>query len=155
MTRIPLPETICQRLSEKAVQYAREDIASRGWSNQAMGALVGMPGQGRVGIKTSVKYLMYQNEGIRPFLMHWVDGKTIPLGCGRGDGPHFRRGGNVGKPGYVDIPHVGKVWRDQRWRFPGLKPKRFMQDAITRAISEEKDSIRQELMEALKGGYRG
>lgn len=155
MTRIPLPESICQRLSEKAVQYAREDIASRGWSNRAMGALVSMPGQGQVGIKTSVKYLMHQNEGVRPFLMHWVDGKTIPMGCAKGDGPHFRRGGNVGKPGYVDIPHVGKVWRDQRWRFPGLKPKRFMQDAITRALTEEKENIRRELMEALKGGYRG
>ncbi len=153
--RVPLPESICQRVSMKAVQFAREDIATRGWSNRSMGALSPYSGQGLVGIQTSVKYLMRQNEGISPFLMHWVEGKIIPMGCSQGDGPHFRRGKDVGKPGYVDIPHRGKVWRDQKWRHPGLKPKNFMQDAISRAISEERESIRQEIMEALKGGYRG
>lgn len=155
--RIPLPESICERLSMKAVQYAREDVVSRGWSNQAMGALNPYPGKGLVGIKTSAKYLMRQEQGIRPFLMTWVEGRTIPMGCKQGDGPHIRRGikGVVGTPGYVDIPHRGRVWRDQRWRHPGLKPKNFMRDAIDRAIKEEKDSIQKELMEALKGGYRG
>ena len=153
--RLPLPENICERLSMKAVQYAREDVASRGWSNRAMGALNPMPGKGLVGIKTTAKFAMYQNQGIRPFLMTWVEDKTIPLGCKQGDGPHFRRGSGVGKPGYVDIPHKGRVWRDQKWRHPGLKPKRFMEDAIMRAIKEDKDAIQKELMEALKGGYRG
>jgi hypothetical protein len=158
MTRIPLPDPICQRLAQKAVQYAREDIAGRGWSSRSMGALVTYtPGQGLVGIKTSAKYLAYQNRGFAPFIMWWVDkkGGAIPLGCKAGDGPHFRRGGQAGKPGYVDIPHVGRRWRDQKWRHPGLKPKHFMQDAIVRALNEEKESIRSEIMEALKGGYRG
>lgn len=155
--RIPLPENICQRLSMKAVQYAREDVVNRGWSNRSMGALTDMSRKGLVGIKTSAKYLMRQEEGFDPFLMHWVEGRTIPLDCKQGDGPHIRRGvkGVVGTPGYVTIPHRGRVWRDQRWRHPGLKPKNFMRDAILRAINEEQDSIRQELMEALKGGYRG
>lgn len=153
--RLPLPENICQRLSMKAVQYAREDVAARGWSNRSMGALNDMSSKGLVGIRTSVKYLMRQEQGFDPFLMHWVEGRTVPLGCNRGDGPHIRKGRGVGKPGWVDIPHRGRVWRDQKWRHPGLKPKNFMRDAILRAINEEQDSIRQELMEALKGGYRG
>lgn len=120
-----------------------------------MGALNPYSAKGLVGIKTSVKYLMRQNEGFSAFLMHWVEGKTIPMACKQGDGPHFRRGKDVGKPGYVNIPHRGRVWRDQKWRHPGLKPKNFMQDAILRAINEERDSIQKEIMEALKGGYRG
>ena len=157
MTRVPLPDSICQRLSMKAVQFAREDIASRGWSNRSMGALNSMPGQGTVGIRTSAKYLMFQNQGIQPFLMTWVEGRTIGMPCKQGDGPHFRRGKDVGKPGYVDIPHRGKVWRDQKWRYPGLKPKLFMQNAISRAIKEEQEAIRREIMEAMKGdgNYRG
>lgn len=153
--RIPLSEASCRRISEKAVQYARENIAGRGWSGQSLGALSAMPSEGWVGIRTSVKYLMRQNQGFPSFIMWWVDDKTLPLGCKVGDGPHFRRGKDPGKPGYVDIPHVGRVWRDQKWRHPGLKPKNFMQDAITRAISEERDAIKKELMEALKGTYRG
>ena len=153
--RIPLPPEICARLSMKAVQYAREDVVNRGWSNRAMAALNPSSDKGLVGIKTSAKYLMRQEQGINPFLMHWVEGRTVPRGCKQGDGPHIRRGRGVGKPGYVDIPHRGRVWRDQKWRHPGLKPKNFMRDAILRAINEEQDSIRAELMEALKGGYRG
>jgi hypothetical protein len=98
---------------------------------------------------------MYQNSGIRPFLMRWVEGRVVPMGCSQGDGPHFRRGGQAGKPGYVDIPHVGRKWRDQKWRHPGLKPKNFMQNAINKAISDENDAIRRDLMSALKGEYVG
>lgn len=120
-----------------------------------MGALIPFPGSGKVGIKTSVKYLMRQNEGFPAFLMTWVEGRTVPIGCAKGDGPHFRRGSGVGKPGYVDIPHVGRVWRDQKWRHPGLKPKNFMQDAILKAIQDQKSTIQQDIMSALKGQYNG
>jgi hypothetical protein len=157
MTRIPVPAPICQRISDKAAQFAREDIASRGWSNQAMGALTAFPGDSKVGIRTSLKYLMRQNDGIKPFIMWWVDkkGGPIPIGCKQGDGPHFRRGGQAGQPGYVDIPHVGRKWRDQKWRHPGLKPKNFMQNAINKAIDQEKEAIRRDIMAALKGEYVG
>lgn len=139
----------------KAVQYAREDVVNRGWSNRALTALNPYSEKGLVGIKVTAKYLMRQEQGINPFLMHWVEGRTVPLGCNQGDGPHIRKGRGVGKPGYVDIPHRGRVWRDQKWRHPGLKPKNFMRDAILRAINEEQESIRSEIMDALKGGYRG
>jgi hypothetical protein len=94
---------------------------------------------------------MYQESGIKPFLMTWVDGKTLPMKCAQGDGPHFRRGGHVGEPGMVDIPHRGKVWRNQRWRHPGLKPKNFMHDAIEKAIKESRNDIHQEIMRAIRG----
>ena len=68
-----------------------------------------------------------------------------------GDGPHFRRGGTAGTPGMVDIPHVGKKWRDQRWRHPGLPAQRFMQKSIARATRESKEDIRKTIIAILSG----
>ena len=149
--KIPVPTAICQQISQNAVRYAREDMRGYGWSDRALQAIQPMNQDGMVGIRTSLKYLMYQEKGTRPFLMHWVDGRTITMGCKQGDGPHFRRGGHVGEPGYVDIPHVGKVWRDQRWRNPGVKGRHFMQNGLNRAIQEGKPMIRAYAMSLLKG----
>ena len=63
------------------------------------------------------------------------------MGCSQGDGPHFRRGGHVGEPGFVDIPHVGKVWRDQRWRHPGVKGRNFMKNGLNKAVAEAKPQL--------------
>lgn len=149
--RIPLPKDAAERIAQKAVMYARQDMAGRGWKSQQ--GLSVMSGEGMVGIKTSVRYLMYQEKGIRPFLMKWVEGKTLGMSCSMGDGPHFRRGGHVGEPGYVEIPHKGRVWREARWRHPGLRPKSFMKNAIQRAIADEKNNLHQDIMSALRGEY--
>jgi replicative DNA helicase len=60
-----------------------------------------------------------------------------------GDGPHFRRGGHVGEPGYVNIPHVGQVWRNERWKHPGLQSKNFMKDGLEQAIRDNQPVIKQ------------
>jgi hypothetical protein len=128
-------------------------MSGRGWKSGHQ--LVPYPGPpGQVGIRVSAKYftyLMHQERGIKPFLMTWVQGKTLPLSCSVGDGPHFRRGGHVGEPGYVDIPHKGRTWRNQRWRHPGLQPKYFMRDALDRAIKDSHNDIKQVVMKALRG----
>jgi len=150
MTRLPIPASIGQRIAERAVQYAREDVRARGW--QSSGALQPLSGQGEVGITSTVKYLLHQNKGISPFVMYWVEGRTVPMSCKQGDGPHFRTGRAPGQPGWADIPHRGKVWRNQKWRHPGLKPKRFIESAIQRAIRESHDEIQTEMMRILRGG---
>lgn len=152
--RIPVPAPLAMKISRDAVRHANESMAGFGWSDKAMQALSPMPGEGLVGIKTSAKYLMYQERGIKPFLMWWVQGRTIPMGCKAGDGPHFRRGGHVGEPGYVDIPHVGQVWRDQRWRHPGLAPKNFMRDSLHRAVEENRPLMQQWARNLFKAGAR-
>ena len=139
--KVPLPAPLAAKISADAVKFAREEMGTYGWSNKAIQALQPMSNEGVVGIKTTVKYLMYQERGIQPFLMRWVEGRTIPLSCKLGDGPHFRTGGHVGEPGYVDIPHVGQVWRDQRWRHPGLQPKSFMRTGLQKAIAANKPMI--------------
>lgn len=151
MTHIPLSEALCRTISDRAVAHARQDLAGRGWKSAS--GLVPYPAEGQVGIKTTVKYLMHQESGIKPFLMSWVEGRTIPMSCAQGDGPHFRHAkqGVVGTPGEVDIPHKGKVWRNARWRHPGLRPKNFMHSAIEKAIHDSKGEIHQEVMRALKG----
>lgn len=68
-----------------------------------------------------------------------------------GDGPHIRKGVAPGTPGYVNIPHRGRVWRDQRWRHPGIQPQRFMQTAIEAAIKSEQPTIKRDIMAALRG----
>lgn len=77
---------------------------------------------------------------------------TLPLACKQGDGPHFRNGKGVGTPGWVDIPHKGKVFRQQRWRHPGLKPKQFMEKSITQALKDSRMDIQATIMTSLRGG---
>ncbi|QZE10462.1 hypothetical protein SEA_SCOOBYDOOBYDOO_116 [Mycobacterium phage ScoobyDoobyDoo] len=147
MTRVALPAQTCQVITQFAVQKAREDVIGRGW--RSSGALQPFSDQGQVGIRSTVKHLLYQNNGVKSFLMTWVEGRTIPMACKQGDGPHFVRGREVGRPGYVNIPHRGKVWRDQKWRYPGLKPKRFIESSIAAAIKENKDFIRTSIIKAV------
>lgn len=141
---VPIPQQLAIQVSQDAVANARNTMGQWGWSNLSLQALQPMPGDGgRVGIQTTAKYLMYQERGIQPFLMWWVQGRSVPLSCKAGDGPHFRRGGHVGEPGYVSIPHVGQVWRAQRWRHPGLSGRHFMQDGLSQAIDDNIPAIKQ------------
>lgn len=152
MTKVPIPQQLALKISQDAVRYAREEMHGYGWSDKTLQALQPMPGEGVVGIKTSLKYLMYQERGIQPFLMWWVNGRTVPLACKQGDGPHFRRGSHVGEPGWVEIPHRGRVWRDARWRHPGLQPKNFMQKGLQRALTENQQLIKNYARRMLGGG---
>lgn len=149
--KVPIPMELAQKISNDAVGYARNQMRTWNWSSKSLQAISPMPSEGNVGVKTSQKYLMYQERGIQPFLMHWVDNKTIPMKCKQGDGPHFRRGGHVGEPGYVDIPHVGKVWRAQRWHHPGLSPKNFMSGGLQQAIDANQSTINKWLAGLIKG----
>jgi hypothetical protein len=149
MTRIPAPSDLTQQIATLAAQKARENLRGRGWKSS--GALQPYSGDGEVGISSTVNHLLIQNRGFSPFVMWWVKNRTIPLACKFGDGPHIRSGNTVGTPGYVNIPHRGRVWREQRWKHPGLKPKRFMESAITSAIKDSKPQIRRAIMASLRG----
>jgi hypothetical protein len=153
MVHIPLPEDLARKVSDKAVQIARQDMTGKGWKSAR--TLVPRASTGSVGITTSVRYLLYQESGTQPFLMKWVEGRTLPMGCKQGDGPHFRHAarGVVGTPGYVDIPHQGRVWRPQRWRHPGLKPTNIMHNAIRQAIKESRSDIQADIRRAIRGEY--
>ena len=149
--RVPVPAKVCAQISTRAQQICTEKMKGYGWSDKSIQAMTPLSQEGQVGIKTSLKYLMHQERGVRPFLMWWVQDRTLPMACKQGDGPHFKRGSHVGEPGWVDIPHQGRVWREQRWRYPGLQPKNFMRDSIMQAVKEMGPEIQKELMKALTG----
>lgn len=151
MTRVAAPADLTSLIADKAARYARQDLRGRGWKSS--GALGPYSQPGEIGISSTVNYLLIQNRGFGPFVMWWVKNRTVPLSCKLGDGPHFRFGNpdSVGTAGYVDIPHKGRTFRPIRWRHPGLKPKRFMERAISRAIKDSRSDIRKSVMLSLRG----
>lgn len=153
MTRVGLPPDLTSMIADRAMQNARRDLVKRGWKSAS--SLSPVSEQGRVGISSTLNYVLKQNSGFDEFIMWWVKNRVVPLGCPQGDGPHIRFGNPdaVGTPGMVDIPHKGKVFRPVRWKHPGLKPKRFMETAITQAIKDSRADIKKTLIMSLRGGY--
>jgi hypothetical protein len=150
MTLVPASQEICQQVSDRAAQLAKENIASLGWSNRSIQAMVAYAQDGKIGIKSTLKYLIHQDRGIRPFVMWWAEGRTIPMGGP--DGVHFVKAVGVGTPGYVTLPGGVRKWRDQRWKHPGLDPKNFMENALKQAVQDSRPGIQQMMMSAITGG---
>ena len=150
MTRIGVPADLAQKIADRAAQNARQELRGRGWKSS--GALQPYADEGQVGISSTINHLLIQNRGFEPFVMWWVKNRTLPLACAQGDGPHFRNGSKVGTPGWVDIPHKGRVFRQQRWKHPGLKPKRFMEKSIGKALKDSRMDIQKSIMKSLTGG---
>jgi hypothetical protein len=153
--KVPIPESVSREIAEVAVQRARENFVRRGWSPQAQNSLSPVFGEGVVGIRTDLNYLSFQNRGIRSFVMWWAEGRIIPMP----DGPIRATG--VGQPGFVKVPSKTfpgvkvSVWRDQKWKHPGLKPKRFFENAISQAILEATPRLKERTMKALAGEEQG
>jgi hypothetical protein len=151
MPVLPLPEPLAAQIAERATRNAREGLVRRGWSPRNQSALHPVAEEGLVGIRTSVQYLMYQNRGIRPFLMTALEGKTVPI-----KGRLFRVRG-VGMPGmgFQDRkynPVKGPVWRQQRWRHPGIRPERFLENAISQSLLEFGPQLQGRIVRAIAEG---
>lgn len=149
--KIPVPEPVAKEIAEAAVRYAREDIAKRGWSSTAQTALSPVSDLGVVGIQSSRNYLLIQNKGFRAFTMTWAEGRVIPIN-GR-----LVTAKGVGKPGFVRVPSkdfpgvMVSMWRNKKWRHPGLRPKNFLEDSINKAIDEASDTLKERTLAALRG----
>lgn len=152
MPILQLPEEITKNISNRAVQIARGIMQARGW--KSMSALSPVYKDGQVGIKSDVKYLLYQETGIRPFVMWSLEGKIIPIKNKDGS-IHRIKAVNVGQPGWVFIPGRGRIWRDERWKHPGFKGKNFMKTGLQMAIREHRAEIRTHIWKQLGVGARG
>lgn len=146
--RIPIPPAMATQISQIAVRHAREQIRGLGWSDRSIEAMVPMTGDGTVGIRTTLKFLMHQERGFGKFVMWWAEGRKIPI-----DG-HVVTGKGVGTPGWVNIPSRGRVWRDVRWQHPGLQPKNFMREGLQKAIREYQPQLRGQVLRAVLGPQR-
>lgn len=120
-------------MSEIAVQRAREYGDRRGWRGTRY--LEPMSQKGAVGIKVTRKYLLYQNYGTKPRVMYELEGKFVPMRRGG------RRAKGVGQPGWVTLPGGVRVFRQQKWRHPGIKPTHFLEEAISFAIKKNKKNV--------------
>lgn len=144
--KIAAPLSITQAVAYSAARMAKEYTNGRNWASGV--SISPIFGVGYVGLRTDKRYLMYQEMGTNPFLMLQLEGKTVPI---KGpDGLHFVKVRGVGKPGFVTLPGGVKVWRNQKWRHPGIKPTNFMRNSIQAAIVENKPMINS-LMQSLIG----
>ena len=134
---LSMPESITQIVAQTAVQLAKSYGNMRGWRGTEQ--LMPIWGRGWAGVHSPHKYLFYQNFGTKPRVMWELEGKTIPIRDA--SGVHFVLAKEVGQPGWVRIPGRGMVWREQKWKHPGIKPTRFMDNAMQRAIRLHKTEL--------------
>lgn len=132
------------RISRRASQIAKHYGKARGWK----GTRRIKPSLNREwpGIDLNVAgHLLFQERGTKPFVMWWAEGRVVPIKN------TFRMAKGVGQPGWVNIDGK-RIWRDQKWRHPGIKPTQFMEKAIKQAIEENKYLL---VREALARRMRG
>lgn len=141
-----------RKISEAAARNARTAMQTMGWSAASSGSVQPMHRPGYVGLRTTVDYVRFQNDGIKPFLMTWVEGRVVPINDS--GTTHFVLGKEVGQPGYVTLPGGMRKWRDQKWRHPGLKPKRFLEKALDDAMKEFRPRLHRRLLDAVQGKVR-
>lgn len=136
--RFRLPRAQSRKMSEAAVQRAREYGDRRGWRGTRY--LEPLVEKGTVGIKVTRTYLLYQNYGTKPRVMYELEGKRVPMKSG------IRTARGVGQPGWVILPSGIRVFRQQKWRHPGIRPTHFLEEAIRFAIKRNKRDVKDWLM---------
>lgn len=150
MVKVRVPAELCRRVSNRALTHAQNEMTKRGWSDRTIRGIKPVDGDGIIGITSPDKHVFFQEKGIRPFLMHALEGKRVPIG------DRVLTVKDVGRPGFVKIPREGggpdkTVWRNQKWRHPGIKPQNILKDALSRAILEERQGVNQEILRRLEG----
>jgi hypothetical protein len=139
--RFPIHADTAQQVAYDAVRRAKAYGTRRGW--RATQRLQPLWSHGRIGIRDPLKFLVYQDKGTRPRVMWNLEGKTIPIGVKNNTTPRFIKVKGVGQPGWVTLPGGVKVFRQQKWKHPGIKPTHFLQNAINEAIQNATAQMRQ------------
>lgn len=160
----PLPKRICDRIANTALIGCRSYAIQRGW--KSADKLYAYSISGAAGIKTSAHYLIYQNNGIRPFIMWGLEGKVVPMKDNTGK-THYRKVIDVGEPGVVRIPgdpsipspttyksraaRPGLKYRVRKWEHPGINATHFIDKEIKSSIKNNRSIIKQ-LLKTIIGG---
>lgn len=151
--KVPVPRELAKDIASDAARISKEYMARRGWSSTSIQSIMPVFDEGLIGIRTSLKHLHYQNAGTKPRVMWELEGKIVPLPSGP------IRATRVGQPGwgYQDrydkkrYPQTGWVFREQRWRHPGIDPTGFLNKGIRQAITNAQPTLRQRTMKILAG----
>ena len=143
---LAMPESLAAEIAFSATQFAKDYGSMRGWNSTER--LQPAWGRGWVGIRIPAKHLLYQNFGTRPRVMWELEGKVIPIRDATGT--HFIRAVRVGEPGFVRMPDGSMIWREQRWRHPGIKPTHFLERSIKKAIASSRVSVQRQLVSIIE-----
>lgn len=151
----PVPAKLCKKISDRAVEYAKMYGKRRGWKSTLW--LAPSYGVNKIGISVGMAFwLQFQNRGTHPFIPWGLEGKTVPL-------PHkpslfnphlinFRKAIGVGLPGFVHDPddYNKLIWREAKWKNPGIKATYFMNKALHDAIEDYRDELKKYLLKRKK-----
>jgi len=148
---IQVSPQVAHQISLRAAEIIRR-TAPRGQNNsRRLIRATWQRGQIGVHIPPQAIHLLYLDQGIKPFVMKSLEGKTIPI-RGPGGTISFRVAKNVGTPQVMARDERGRiVYSKLSWRYPGVEPMNFIQPAIRQAIQEYFDSLDSEdMMEQLQ-----
>jgi hypothetical protein len=145
---VPLPEDMTRNIAIRAQRIARRiaprsAVFRRGQVMHGADRLRPDWDLGEIGlfIPSDAIHMLYQDQGIRPFIMWWAEGRTIPM---RGpDGRiYFRKAQGVGRRAITGRDHLGRILSSRiKWRHPGLQPRHFIDSAIRAAARAEIDHM--------------
>lgn len=141
--KVDASEFVTYPIAQSAAARARAWATKAGWSPRTTASLHPSSRPGFAGIRTTVKHAFYQNQGTAPRLMKELEGKVIPI-KGPDGSTRMVFVKDVGKPGWATLPGGIKVWREQKWRHPGIKPSHFMQNSLKDAIQVSLPALRRE-----------
>jgi len=149
-----MPKEVTEKISQRALQIVQLTAPRK--TGRGVGQLRAYSAEGEVGIEIpdEVHYMEYQDQGIKPFVMKDLAGKTIPIR--RPDGTIiFRRAteDNVGRRRITARNEKGQIITSKiTWRHPGLKPKNFIKNALDQAVREWVYSVEgREAVQMLEG----
>lgn len=145
-----LSDNLCRRIATDASFFAQRLAPRSIGPGAGTGAYSIRPfwGGGKYGLRVGKKYMLYQNYGIKPFIMWNLEGKTIPM-LQKGGSIQFRVAHNVGGHQIVKRdPKTGRIMignKPIRWRHPGLKPKLFLQTGMSLSLKRNMPAIANEM----------
>lgn len=133
-----MPVEITKKISQRAVEIARGLAPKRTGAGAA--ALRPTSQEGEIGIEipVDVQYMVYQNDGIKPYIMNDLAGKTIAIRNGDGS-INFRRAteANIGQKKITSRDEKGRIVKSKiSWRYPGLQGSHFVEKSLKQATNE-------------------
>ena len=133
-----MPSDITRKISERATAIARQLAPKKTGAGAAGLKPSSQEGEIGIHIPDDVIYMLYQNQGIQPRIMKELAGKTIPIRNPNGS-ISFRRAteDNIGKKKITSRNEKGQIITSRiSWRYPGLKPKYFIEKSLQQATDE-------------------
>lgn len=148
--QIPLSPDIAHLISLRAAEIVRRTAPVGEKNSRRLIRATWQRGQIGIHIPPAAMHLLYLDQGIRPFIMKSLEGKTIPIRTP--NGIVFRKATNVGKMSILTRDEKGHIITSKiRWRYPGVEPMNFIQPAMKQAIQEYFEQLKsKDMMESLQ-----